>query len=134
MAVVLLSVKNNNPPSSKCNDFSNPKLSSSRVSPSFDYKWKLGIHPLFKTLVFVAFNFVVYFPAFREWKLYFVIVESFFCLLVGVNGRLIKGFMKFLAVNFLGLFVLFYFAEGTWMGALISFGNYALTILALSLG
>ncbi len=98
-----------------------------------EIQWKYHLHPLIKLGIYILFNFLVFYPDYKLWRPYILGLEILLCIIVRVNIKLLCGFMKFLLYSFIGIFVLFYFAAGTWRGAFFMFLDYALSILTFSL-
>lgn len=98
------------------------------------YPYRYNLHPLFKLLLFTILNTLAFLPQFSAWRWGLLPIEIFLGWVVKLQWGEIKGTMKFLLMNFVGLYILFYFVDFDWLGALFLFGNYAITIIVLFLG
>ena len=94
-------------------------------------KYGFGIHPIFKFGLFILLNLIAFSPSFLKFRWILLPLEIFLGFLVKLNWKELGGFFKVLSLNFLGLFLLFYWAELSFWKAIVIFGNYASTILKL---
>lgn len=98
------------------------------------YPYRYNLHPLLKLAVFTLLNVLAFLPQYQTWRWGVLIIEIFLGWLIKLRWNEIKGAFRFLFINFIGLYILFYFVDFNWFSALIIFGNYAISILVLFLG
>ncbi len=97
-----------------------------------DYKYH--IHPLLKISLFGILNIAAFLPSFQQARWIFLSLEIVLAICIKLDVYRIQGFFKFLFLNFLGIFILFYFVDYNWVNALILFYHYAISMLILFLG
>ncbi|WP_457559622.1 energy-coupling factor transporter transmembrane component T family protein [Candidatus Harpocratesius sp.] len=107
---------------------SNLKLSNEDIQ---SHPFKYHIHPLIKLSIFIGFNLLAFSSSFINLKWIILLIECICAVLVKLPWRIMKGFFKLLMLNFLSIFLIFYFATKDWKSALILFGNFAVTILIM---
>lgn len=90
--------------------------------------------PVLKLLILFTLNVFAFLPSFLPYRVILLIIEIVVAIIVHVDFYRIKGFLKFLSVNFIGLYFIFYFIDFRWINALILFLDYALTMAILFLG
>lgn len=97
-----------------------------------DYKFHL--HPIIKLLLFGILNVAAFLPSFQQTRWIFLSIEIILAFVIKLEIYRIQGFFKFLFVNFLGIYVLFFFVDFNWLNALVLFYYYAFSMLILFLG
>lgn len=98
-----------------------------------EHKYKYGIHPAIKLTILIIFNILSFHPLFYEYRWGFLIFEILLAVLIRLKFQYLKGFIKFLLINFLAFYLLFYFIDFSWIQALIHLFDYILTISIISL-
>ncbi|MCF2140020.1 MAG: energy-coupling factor transporter transmembrane protein EcfT [Candidatus Lokiarchaeota archaeon] len=106
----------------------NLKLSNEDIQ---SYSFKYHIHPIIKLSIFISFNLLAFSSSFKHLRWIILLIECVFAFLVRLPWRIMNGFFKVLILNFLSIFLIFYFATKEWKSALILFGNFAVTILIM---
>ena len=96
-------------------------------------KYKYGLHPAIKLTILIIFNIFTFHPLFYEYRWGFLIFEILLAVIIRLKFQYLKGFIKFLLINFLAFYFLFYFIDFSWIQALIHFLDYFLTISIISL-
>jgi len=96
-------------------------------------KYKYGLHPAIKLTILIIFNIFTFHPLFYEYRWGFLIFEILLAVIIRLKFQYLKGFIKFLLINFLAFYFLFYFIDFSWIQALIHLFDYFLTISIISL-
>ncbi len=96
-------------------------------------KYRYGIHPAIKLTILIVFTIISFHPLFYDYRWVFLIFEILLAVIIRLKFQHLKGFIKFLLINFLGFYFLFYFIDFSWIQALIHLFDYILTISILSL-
>ncbi|MHA1563172.1 MAG: hypothetical protein ACTSPA_13725, partial [Promethearchaeota archaeon] len=98
-----------------------------------EHHYKYGIHPAIKLTILIVFTMISFHPLFYDYRWGFLIFEIVFAVIIRLKFQYLKGFIKFLIINFLAFYLLFYFIEFSWIQALIHLFDYFLTISIISL-
>ncbi|QEE17500.1 energy-coupling factor transporter transmembrane protein EcfT [Promethearchaeum syntrophicum] len=98
-----------------------------------EYRYKYGIHPAIKLTILIIFNISTFHPLFYDYRWGFLIFEILLAVMIRLNFQKLKGYIKFLVINFLGFYFLFYFIDFSWIQALLHLFDYFLTISIISL-
>jgi len=94
-------------------------------------KYKFHVHPIIKLGLFIGMNFLAFLPLFLSWRWVIFGIEILLMISLKYSWKGIKGFAKILVLNFLVLFLLFYFATWNWLDALREFASFAFTLLIM---
>ena len=98
-----------------------------------EHNYRYGIHPAIKLTILIIFNIFTFLPLFYNYRWGFLIFEIILAVIIRLEFQYIKGFIKFLVINFLAFYFLFYFMELSWIQALLHLLDYFLTISIISL-
>lgn len=98
------------------------------------HSFKYHIHPFFKVIGFIGLNILIFLPVLAPWRWLFFVIEFIAAFFLHLPWRQFLGIGKIIAINFVGILIIFYFAYSDWKLALIEFGNYALTLIIMILG
>ncbi|MHA1720043.1 MAG: energy-coupling factor transporter transmembrane component T family protein [Promethearchaeota archaeon] len=98
-----------------------------------EQNYKYGIHPAIKLVFLIVFNIITFHSLFYSYRWLFLIIEILIAVTIRLNFQYLKGYIKFLIINFLGFYFLFYFVDFSWFGALMNLFDYFLTITIISL-
>lgn len=96
-----------------------------------NYKYRL--HPLIKLGFFILINFLAFLPNFNKWRWIVIIIEMFFAFIIKLEISPFQSFLKFLLINFIPIFILFYFVEFSLISTLIIFWDYLQTMFVMIL-
>ncbi len=98
-----------------------------------EHQYRYGIHPAIKLTILIIFNIISFHPLFYDYRWGFLIFEIILAVIIRLKFQYLKGFIKFLVINFLAFYLLFYFIDFSWIQALIHLFDYFLTISIISL-
>ncbi len=90
--------------------------------------YKFHIHPGIKLFLFLGINIGAFSPDFLRWRWILFALEVMLVFCTKMPWTRFAGFGKLILVNFLGLYLIFYFALFDWWEALLQFGSFALTL------
>ncbi|WP_371805509.1 energy-coupling factor transporter transmembrane component T [Candidatus Lokiarchaeum ossiferum] len=108
--------------------------SKSQKSTPIWADYKFHIHPIIKFLLFGILNVAAFLPSFQQIRWIFLITEIILAFGIKLEIYRVQGFFKFLFMNFIGIYFLFYFVDFSWINAFILFYQYTLSMLILFLG
>ncbi len=94
-------------------------------------RFKYHIHPLLKLGVLIGFNIFAFLPQFDVYRYAILGIEIFLAVLIKLEIYRFKAFFKFLFLNFIPIFFLFYFIDFNWISALIKMWDYLLTTIIM---
>ncbi len=95
--------------------------------------YKFHIHPGIKLLLFIGINIGAFSQQFFRWRWILFALEVLLVFWTKMPWTRFAGFGKLILVNFLGLYLIFYFALFDWWEALLQFGSFALTLVIMIL-
>ena len=95
--------------------------------------YKFQIHPGIKLLLFLGINIGTFSPEFFPWRWILFVIEVLLVFWTRMPWARFSGIGKVILVNFLGLYLIFYFALFNWWEALLQFGSFALTLVIMIL-
>lgn len=95
--------------------------------------FKYHLHPFVKLGFFVGINILTFSPIIYSYRWIILAVEIMLAFICRLPWNLMRGFFKVLALNFIGLYLIFYFATFDWLAALLEFGNFGLTLIVMIL-
>jgi energy-coupling factor transport system permease protein len=98
-----------------------------------EHQYRYGIHPAIKLTILIIFNIFTFHPLFYDSRIDFLIFEILLAVIIRLKFQYMKGFIKFLLINFLAFYFLFYFIDFSWIQALHHLYDYFLTISIISL-
>ncbi len=96
-------------------------------------QYKYGIHPAIKLAILIVFTTFSFLPLFYDYRWGFLLFEIALAVIIRLKFQQLKGFIKFLLINFIGFYFLFYFIEFSWIQAFLHLLDYFLTISIISL-
>lgn len=97
-------------------------------------RYRFGLHPLFKLSLFILLNIGAFLPELKYYREMFLLLELYMAYLVHLHFYEVSGFFKFLLLNFIGLYILFYFVEYDFWKAAIYFYEYSLSVVIMFIG
>lgn len=103
------------------------------VNKNSKYAFGYGIHPGIKFGILILINLLAFSKALSWYRWILLPIEVLLGYLIHLPWRDLRGLLRALALNFLGLFLLFLLAERSWSVALTLFLDYAFTIVIMFL-
>ncbi len=119
----------------KLNETINTQFSSVNIDYSRSYNhYKYHIHPILKLGLLFLLNIFAFLPKFISFRWIFLISEILISFMIDVKIFRIKGFLKFILLNFISILILFYFIDYSWKIAFEEFYHYFITMSILFIG